>query len=80
MRKICRICLPTVLLCLASIAANAQSFRVQCPASTITHPAALHDNNSEPAYTGPTVLGSDPKGQFAVPTANVNGEIGRAHV
>src|SRR5256885_1171168 len=30
----------------------AQSFRVQCPTSTITHPGA--NNNSEPAYTGPT--------------------------
>ena len=32
----------------------AQSFRVQCPDSTSTHPATLHDNNSEPAYRGPT--------------------------
>src|SRR6202007_1938622 len=30
-----------------------QSFRVQCPTSTITHPNAAQ-NNSEPAYTGPT--------------------------
>jgi len=41
----------------------AQQFRVQCPTSTITHPSALHDNNSEPAYTGPTT------------TTNVNGAI-----
>ena len=30
----------------------AQSFRVQCPTSTITHNGA--NNDSEPAYTGPT--------------------------
>jgi hypothetical protein len=32
--------------------AMAQSFRVQCPTSTITHPGA--NNDAEPAYTGPT--------------------------
>jgi hypothetical protein len=31
----------------------AQSFRVQCPTSTITHPTAAN-NNSELAYAGPT--------------------------
>ncbi len=41
------------LLCIASVIANAQSFRVQCPTSTITHPNSA-SNNSEPAYTGPT--------------------------
>jgi FtsP/CotA-like multicopper oxidase with cupredoxin domain len=49
---------------------------VQCPSDTITHPAALHDNNSEPAYTGPTTLSPDPAGRgFLVPTAKVNGAI-----
>src|ERR1700756_2214286 len=42
------------LLLLVALPAGAQSFRVQCPTSTITHPAA--DNNSEPAYTGPTAF------------------------
>src|SRR4029077_5414511 len=37
--------------------ATAQSFRVQCPTSTITHPTAAN-NNSEPAYTGPGVNGA----------------------
>ncbi len=45
--------LPVALLCLAVVTANAQTFRVQCPPSTITHPNAAA-NNSEPAYTGPT--------------------------
>ncbi len=33
-----------------ALPASAQSFQVQCPESTITHPNA-DDNNSEPAYT-----------------------------
>ncbi len=43
------------LLCLSVSLANAQSFRVQCPTSTITHPVAAN-NNSEPAYTAPTYV------------------------
>ena len=39
------------------IGAGAQSFRVQCPTATITHPNAAN-NNSEPAYTGPGVNGA----------------------
>src|SRR5205823_2073667 len=53
----------------------AQSFRVQCPTSTITHPSTLHDNNSEPAYTGPTTLSAPSATTFQQPTANVNGAI-----
>jgi FtsP/CotA-like multicopper oxidase with cupredoxin domain len=57
----------------ASQAAISQSFRVQCPTSTITHPNAAN-NNAEPAFTGPTAmtLGA---GGFLTPTANVNGAI-----
>jgi FtsP/CotA-like multicopper oxidase with cupredoxin domain len=73
MRKLCKILLP-VILCLAPLAASAQSFRVQCPTSTVTHPSALHDNNSEPAYGGPTTLSLNGSGFYA-PTANVNGAI-----
>ncbi len=40
------------LLSAFALPALGQSFRVQCPASTITHPAA--DNNHEPAYTAGT--------------------------
>ena len=63
-----------VALLLLALPAAAQSFRVQCPSSTITHPATLHDNNSEPAYIGPTTQASGPNGYLA-PTANVNGAI-----
>src|SRR2546425_10768768 len=55
--------LPAVLSVLLALPVGAQSFRVQCPTSTITHPSTLHNNNSEPAYVGPTT-----------PT-NVNGAI-----
>ncbi len=66
-------------LLLVALPAGAQSFRVQCPSSTITHPSNLHDNNSEPAYTGPTPLAATAvtgtSGGFLAPTANVNGAI-----
>jgi FtsP/CotA-like multicopper oxidase with cupredoxin domain len=42
-----------VLMFVTAMPAAAQSFRVQCPTSTITHPTAAN-NNSEPAYTAPT--------------------------
>jgi hypothetical protein len=48
--------LGAVLLALAT-SASAQSFRVQCPTSTITHPnptGSATVNNIEPAYMGPT--------------------------
>jgi hypothetical protein len=62
-----------VLLCLVALPAGAQSFRVQCPDSTITHTAAT--NNSEPAYNGPTQFTTGSKG-YAVPSAGtVNGAI-----
>jgi FtsP/CotA-like multicopper oxidase with cupredoxin domain len=47
--------LPAALLTLLALPAWAQSFRVQCPTSTLTHPTAAK-NNAEPAYTGPTPL------------------------
>jgi hypothetical protein len=65
---------PAVLLVLLASPAGAQSFRVQCPPSTITHPSTLHDNNSEPAYTGPTTQSVGANG-YLTPTANVNGAI-----
>ena len=73
-RNISRICLLVALMCVASLTASAQSFQVQCPTTTVTHPATLHDNNSEPTYTGPTNLAVNAQGFFA-PTANVNGAI-----
>src|SRR5690242_655743 len=62
-----------VLLGIGAISANAQSFRVQCPTSTITHPTAAN-NNSEPAYTGATTFAPGGKG-YLVPTSRVNGAI-----
>ena len=64
-----------VLVSVAATSASAQSFRVQCPTSTITHPSALNNNNAEPAYTGPTTLGPAASGGYLVPTAKVNGAI-----
>jgi hypothetical protein len=74
MRKTYQVWLPLFLVCVATAVASAQSFRVQCPTSTITHPSGLHDNNSEPAYSGPTTLTTGAKG-YLVPSANVNGAI-----
>ena len=73
MKRSSQVWLPILLMCFAAVA-NAQSFRVQCPTTTITHPSALHDNNSEPAYSGPTTLQLGTSG-YMVPKANVNGAI-----
>ena len=59
-----------------ALPASAQSFRVQCPNSTVTHPAAT--NNSEPVFNGPTQFTRPTTGtsQWVVPTAGtVNGAI-----
>ncbi len=63
-----------LLLSMLACSAGAASFRVQCPTSTITHPAALNNNNVEPAYSGPTTFTTGASG-YQVPTANVNGAI-----
>jgi FtsP/CotA-like multicopper oxidase with cupredoxin domain len=60
-----------LLISLAAGAASAQSFRVQCPTSTVTHPTAAN-NNSEPAYAGPTYTGTS---GFPATPAHVNGAI-----
>jgi FtsP/CotA-like multicopper oxidase with cupredoxin domain len=73
MTKVSQVWLPILLVCFAT-SANAQSFRVQCPPSTITHPSNLTNVNSEPPYTGPTIQAVNSKG-FLAPTANVNGAI-----
>ncbi|HYL13123.1 MAG TPA: multicopper oxidase domain-containing protein [Terriglobales bacterium] len=74
MRKPSQVWLPILLVGLATIAASAQSFRVQCPTSTVTHPSNLTNVNAEPAYSGPTVLAPNAQG-FMAPTSNVNGAI-----
>ena len=67
------------LICVAGLPATAQSFRVQCPTSTITHPDAnglgANANSAEPAYTGPTTLTLG-AGGFLVPSGtSANGAI-----
>jgi hypothetical protein len=59
----------------ATLSATAQSFRVQCPTTTITHPAALTNVNVEPPYTGPTTLSAPSATTYQAPTASVNGAI-----
>ena len=64
----------TVLMLVAAIPATSQSFRVQCPTSTITHPSSLTNVNAEPAYNGPTTLATTAGGYLA-PSGKVNGAI-----
>src|SRR6201987_1010450 len=77
-----------VLMFVAMLNARAQSFRVQCPTSTITHPLTGTNcrtsptgpgcNNAEPSYNGPTHFTRPATGasQWVVPTAGtVNGAI-----
>jgi hypothetical protein len=51
------------LVFVAALPAAAQSFRVQCPTTTITHPNVVTSVTGEPAYNGPT--------QFSTPTVGV---------
>src|SRR5215472_10075403 len=63
-RKLYQHLLPVLVFSLAPAMAVAQSFRVQCPAGTITHPLTGTNcvntptnpgcNNTEPLYNGPT--------------------------
>jgi Multicopper oxidase len=66
-----------LILFVAVVPAIGQSFRVQCPTATITHPIAAN-NNSEPAYSGPTTLVMGPNGYLVpntTPPSTVNGAI-----
>jgi FtsP/CotA-like multicopper oxidase with cupredoxin domain len=72
MQKIYKLLLP-LFFCLAPLTVSAQSFRVQCPTSTVTHPVAAN-NNSEPRYTGPTAF-TTAAGGYLTPSSNVNGAI-----
>jgi hypothetical protein len=60
------------LICLPTISATAQSFRVQCPTSTVTHPVAAN-NNAEPDYTAPTYTGT--QGYSTSGAGHVNGAV-----
>jgi hypothetical protein len=69
------------LVFVAALTASAQSFRVQCPTSTITHPDTTPTqlvNSSEPAYVGPTYPIQTPTGPVDYKTGAtgpVNGAI-----
>jgi FtsP/CotA-like multicopper oxidase with cupredoxin domain len=70
----------SLFLLITALPAMSQSFRVQCPTSTITHPSTLHDNNSEPTYSGATTFAVAPTtqtsaGGYLAPQTNVNGAI-----
>ena len=67
-----------VLICVTTVAASAQSFRVQCPTSTITHPDPTNGgvvNSSEPAYNGPTQFTTNKDGYVSPTAGTVNGAI-----
>jgi len=61
-------------LSFCTVPVMAQSFRVQCPTSTITHPSNLTNTSAEPAYNGPTAFTTNAQG-FVTPSTNVNGAI-----
>ena len=75
MRKSSQVWIPILLVAFATVAASAQSFRVQCPPGTITHPITATNcgtnptapgcNNTEPAYNGPTQFTMLPATQSA---------------
>ncbi len=71
-----RLCSLVVLIGVAALTASGQSFQVQCPTSTITHPDGTNAgvNNSEHSYTGPTVFTAGPHG-YLTPTSKINGAI-----
>src|SRR5579862_2207574 len=74
MRKSSQVWIPILLICFATVAASAQTFRVQCPTSTITHPVAAN-NNSEPVYSAPTTQAIGPNGYMVPTPSTVNGAI-----
>src|SRR4051794_13704945 len=71
-RSVSRLCPLVVSIVVAAMAAHAQSFKVQCPTSTITHPGAAND--LEPEYSGATTLALGAAG-YMNPVTNVNGAI-----
>src|SRR5579864_3316606 len=74
MRSVHAVGLSILVAAIANGIAVGQSFRVQCPTSTITHPSNLTNTSVEPAYSAATTLTLGANGYF-VPSANVNGAI-----
>ena len=72
------------LICITALPVAAQSFRVQCPPFTITHPLSATTcstsptdpgcNNTEPAYNGPTQFTTASPFVMPIPST-VNGAI-----
>ena len=73
-RKLHQVCLLTLIVSLMTVVASAQSFQIQCPTTTITHPVERTSLQGEPAYSGPTTFTTGADG-YQVPNANVNGAI-----
>ena len=59
-----------LLLLMCAVPSFAQTFRVQCPFTTPSHPTAVPAGGAEPAYTGPSFTGPT-----STPTGIVNGAI-----
>lgn len=70
-RSACPALFLTVFLSATATSVVGQSFRVQCPTTTITHPTAT---DTEPSYNGPTTFSLNSAGYFS-PQTNVNGAI-----
>ena len=74
--------LPAALLLAFALPASAQSFRVQCPTSTITHPDATA-NNAESNYSGATTYKCSVPGGciptndvgYLIPSSTANGAV-----
>jgi len=64
-----------VLVCMAAMSVSAQSFRVQCPTTTITHPNAVTSSQGEPQYNGPTQFTTGANGYVLPSSTTVNGAI-----
>ncbi len=68
-----RFWLPTLLMCVATLPANAQSFRVQCPDTTSLH-SSPNNLEREPNYTRPSVTLDNTTHTFTN-TGIINGAI-----
>lgn len=90
MTKLSHVWISVAIVAVTTAAVSAQSFRVQCPPMTITHPLTGNNcstnptnpgcNNTEPAYAGPTQFSQVPingtQGGYLMPTkGTVNGAI-----
>ena len=76
MKKQSPLCFSILVMMFATVAASGQSFQVQCPVSTLTHPDSTSTgvNNAELAFKGATTFTTG-AGQYQTPTGNVNGAI-----